>query len=343
MTTSSATPFAPPAWLPSRAPWGGHAQTLWSAVFTRHGTPAPQFRRERWTTPDGDFVDADWHEPLGADGTPLAPDAVDSTTPLLVLFHGLEGSSASHYAQAFAQASRERGWRFVMPHFRGCSGSINLAPRAYHCGDFEEVGWMLARCRAAHAGPVHAAGVSLGGNALLRWAQEAGGLAARAVRSVCAVSAPLDLLASGRAMGVGFNRWVYTQVFLRSLKPKALSVLRQHPGLFSLDTLNAVRDLQDFDNLFTAPLHGFVDAEDYWRRAAAKPHLRRLQLPTLLLNARNDPFMPEACLPNPDDVRPEVSLWQPVHGGHAGFVTGAWPGTLKHLPEAVLDWMHTHG
>lgn len=341
--TASANAFAPPAWLPSRGHWGGHAQTLWSAIFARDGAPAPQFRRERWTTPDGDFVDADWHEPLDADGMRSAPDALSATRPLLVLFHGLEGSSASHYAHAFATACRQRGWRFVMPHFRGCSGSINLAPRAYHCGDFEEIGWMLARCRAAHAGPVHAAGVSLGGNALLRWAQESGRLAPQHVRSVCAVSAPLDLPASGRAMGVGFNRWVYTQVFLRSLKPKALSKLRQHPGLFALDTLNAVRDLQDFDNVFTAPLHGFLDAEDYWRRAAAKPHLRHLHLPTLLLNARNDPFLPAACLPRADDVGPQVSLWQPAHGGHAGFVTGAWPGTLKHLPKAVLDWMHTHG
>ena len=174
-------------------------------------TPARgrSFERERWTTPDGDFVDVDW---LGR----------DADAPLLVLFHGLEGSSASHYAEAFAADARGRGWRFAVPHFRGCSGELNLAPRAYHSGDWEEVGWLLERFRALHRGPIVAVGVSLGGNALLRCAEEAGASALERVRAIAAVSAPLDLDAGATAIGRGFGLQVYTRMFLRSMKPKAL-------------------------------------------------------------------------------------------------------------------------
>ena len=149
--------YRAPGWL-----IGGNAQTIWPALFSRRhvGVP-PAFMRERWSTPDHDFVDVDW---LGD----------DAQAPLLVLFHGLEGSSQSHYAQAFAHWAREHGWRYAVPHFRGCSGEINLAPRAYHSGDFEEIGWILERVRRQHAGRIVALGVSLGGNALLRWAEEAG-------------------------------------------------------------------------------------------------------------------------------------------------------------------------
>lgn len=327
--------FTPPVWLTG----SGNAQTIWSARLARrvHGQ-ALSFRRERWSTPDGDFIDADWLEPGAASGSSIAKEQ-----PLLVLFHGLEGSSASHYSQAFADACVRRGWRFVMPHFRGCSGTLNLAPRAYHCGDFEEIDWMLERCCSAHAGKVYAAGVSLGGNALLRWVQEAGKTAERRVRAVASVSAPLDLPASGAALGRGFNRQVYTRIFLNTLKPKALSMLLQHPGLFDREALVAARDLFAYDNLVTAPLHGYLDVNDYWRRAAARPHLHKVCLPALLVNARNDPFVPAAALPGPEEVSRHVVLWQPANGGHAGFATGAWPSHLSRLPEAVLDWMACHG
>jgi predicted alpha/beta-fold hydrolase len=314
-------------------PWlvGGNAQTIWPALFARryHGSP-PQFRRERWTTPDADFVDVDWQ------------DSGDADAPLLVLFHGLEGSSKSHYAQATAHWARDNGWRFAIPHFRGCSGELNLAPRAYHSGDFEEVGWMLARFRSLHRGPLLALGVSLGGNALLRWAEEAGETAAQTVRAVCAVSSPVDLAASGDAIGRGFNRLVYTRMFLRTMVPKALRKLDQFPGLFDRAALLAARDLRDFDNVFTAPLHGFRDTDDYWSRGSAKPHLPRIRIPALVLNARNDPFVPAASLPVPHEVGRHVTLWQPAHGGHVGFPGPGFPGHVLALPEGVSDWMKDH-
>ena len=319
--------FRAPWWLP-----GGHAQTIWPARLSRrHPAPdgrPPRYRRERWTTPDGDFIDVD-HLDEGA-----APGA-----PLLVLFHGLEGSSQGAYALAFAHWARQHGWHYVVPHFRGCSGELNLAPRAYHSGDFEEIGWILGRLRARHGRPLRAVGISLGGNALMRWAEEAGDSAAQTALAVAAVCSPLDLAASGHAIGRGFNRQVYTRMFLQTMRPRALAKLAQHPGLFDRRKMLAARDLYDFDNLFTAPLHGFKDTDDYWARASAKPHLRRIRIPALLLNARNDPFIPAASLPRQQDVGRQVTLWQPAHGGHVGFPQGRFPGHLHSLPEGVMAWM----
>ena len=315
-----------------RAPWwlpGGNLQTIWPALFGRRtqGEP-PRYRRERWTTPDADFLDVDWL--LGA----------PQGAPLVVLFHGLEGSSRSHYAEAFADECTRLGLAFAVPHFRGCSGELNRAPRAYHSGDHEEIGWILERMREHHVGPVLAVGISLGGNALMRWAGEHGEAAATRVRAIASVCSPLDLAAGGHAIGRGFNRLVYTTMFLRSMKPKALRKWAQHPGLFDREALLAARDLYEFDNVFTAPLHGFAGTEDYWTRASAKPVLHRIRVPALALNARNDPFIPADSLPRPCEVGPCVTLWQPAHGGHVGFPDGALPpGDVLAMPRAVAEWL----
>ena len=195
---------------------------------------------------------------------------------------------------------------------------------------------MLARFCALHGGPVIAVGISLGGNALLRWAEESGASAAKRVRAVAAVSAPLDLAAGGRAIGRGFGRQVYTRMFLRTMKPKAFIKLRQHPGLFDARAMRAARDLRDFDKVFTGPLHGFAGARRLLRaqlgQAAGSP---RIRIPALVLNARNDPFLPASALPRPARGRPSVTLWQPVHGGHVGFAADAWPGHLRPLPRGI--------
>jgi predicted alpha/beta-fold hydrolase len=322
--------YRSPRWLP-----GGHAQTIWPALWARrYEGPQPAYTRERWDTPDGDFVDVDRQ--------PAANRDAEHQAPLLVLFHGLEGSSSSAYAQAFAFVARQRGWHYAVPHFRGCSGELNRAPRAYHSGDFTEIGWMLGRLHAGHAGPLLAVGISLGGNALLRWAAEAGETAAPVVRAVAAVSSPLDLAAGGHAIGRGLNRQIYTRMFLASMKPKALAKLAQHPGLFDAARLRAARTLEQFDDVFTAPLHGFAGVHDYWRRASAKPHLARIRIPALALNAANDPFVPAASLPTARDAGGRVELWQPRHGGHVGFPHGRFPGHVVGMPTAVADWLARH-
>ncbi len=320
--------YTAPRWLP-----GGNLQTIWPALYGRRVDGAsPAYRRERWATPDGDFIDVDFATSGAA-------------RPLLVLFHGLEGSSRSHYAEAFAGFAAACGWDFAVPHFRGCSGEINLAPRAYHSGDFEEVGWILERFAKQRSAPgmpapdIVAVGVSLGGNALLRWAEEAGESARRTVRAVASVSAPLDLAAGGAAIGRGFNRLVYTRMFLASMKPKALAKLAQYPGLFDRETLIAARNLREFDNVFTAPLHGFRDTDDYWARGSAKPHLHAIRIPALVVNATNDPFVPAASLPRADETGDHVTLWQPAHGGHVGFPLGRPPGHVRAMPERVGQWL----
>ncbi len=321
--------YRAPAWLP-----GGNLQTIWAATRARRVPgPLPRFVRERWATPDGDFIDVDHLE--RAAGAPPPQQH-------LVLFHGLEGSSASQYAQAFAHQARERGWAYSVPHFRGCSGELNHAPRAYHSGDFEEIGWILARLRAASAAPLRVVGISLGGNALLRWAQEAGETARATAAAVAAVCSPIDLAAAGKAIDRGFNWLVYSRMFLSTMKPKALAKWQQHPGLFDRDKLAAARTLFEFDDVFTAPLHGFSGTRDYWQRASARPHLAAVRVPALVLNARNDPFVPAASLPEPGraDVGPFVTLWQPAGGGHVGFPAGARPpGHVQAMPQAVADWL----
>jgi uncharacterized protein len=190
---------------------------------------------------------------------------------------------------------------------------------------------------------VLAAGVSLGGNALLRWAEEAGNTAAPVVRALAAISAPVDLAAAGAAIDHGVNWLIYARTFLRTMKPRALAKWQQYPRLFDRERLIAARTLHDFDDCFTAPLHGFASADDYWRRASAKPHVEAIRVPALLLNARNDPLVPHASLPRQHSVGAHVTLWQPRAGGHVGFAAGRWPGHVHAMPEAVCDWLAAAG
>src|SRR5262245_38359776 len=278
----------------------GHLQTIYASL-----RPPPRVRleRSRWDTPDGDFVDVDFA------GDPAAPRR-------LVLFHGLEGSADSHYARAIAAQGARRGWRIALPHWRGCSGEPNRSARAYHSGDTEEVDWLLRRM----APPLRVIGISLGGNALLKWLGERGAAAASLVRRAAAVSAPIDLPAAGRALDRGLNRLLYTRHFLSTLKPKSLAKLERFPGIYDAARVRAARTFRVFDDVVTAPLHGFRDVDHYWSTAAAGPWLERIRVPTLLLNARNDPFLPEeALLAAARKAAPCVLLEFPRSGGHVGF------------------------
>jgi len=310
-----------PLWLP-----GAHLQTIVPARFMR--LPVVQYRRERWDTHDSDFIDVDFALP-----EPMANDA-----PLLVLFHGLEGDSQSHYAVAMMRWFADRAWRGLVVHFRGCSGEANRLPRAYHSGDSEEGDWILraVRLRWPEA-PLYAVGISLGGNMLAKWAGERG-QDASFVTAAASIGSPLDLAAGGAALGRGFNM-IYTRMFLATLKSKALAKLQQFPDIARdgeyTRRLRASRSLYEFDNEYTAPLHGFRNTEDYWDRASGKRWLQAVRIPYLLLNARNDPFVPAASLPQPPDVSRAVELEQPAHGGHIGFARGPWPGRIDFIAERL--------
>ncbi len=263
--------------------------------------PAVRFQRERWETPDGDFIDVDF---------------AGTGERLIVLLHGLEGCSDSHYARLLARALPAAGWRVAIPHWRGCSGEPNRKPRAYHSGDTAELDWILRRFGST----VDAIGVSLGGNVLLKWLGEHGGDAKSLVRKAAAISAPLDLAAAGAALDRGLNRLLYTRMFLATLKPKSLAQLDRFPGLFDRAKLSASRTFREFDNLYTAPMHGFRDVDNYWTSSSSGPWLERIAVSTLVLNARNDPFLPEAALIAAGrKAAPNVLLEFPRTGGHVGF------------------------
>jgi len=305
--------YTAPWWLP-----GGHLQTIYAALV-----PAPRvaWRRERWDTPDGDFIDLDW---AGGEENPGGP--------LIALFHGLEGSSSSPYARAIASLALSMGWRCVVPHFRGCSGELNRLPRAYHSGDSAEIGWILKRLGARQA-----VGISLGGNALLKLLGEQG--ADATVEKAVAISAPLDLAAAGGNLDAGFSREVYTRVFLRSLKRKTFEKIARQKIPVDAARLRRARTFWEFDDAVTAPLHGFLGADDYWARSSSGPWLARIRVPALVINARNDPFMPAAVLDAIRDagaVPPNVVLEFPRAGGHAGF-----PGRNRWLARRVLEFFST--
>jgi predicted alpha/beta-fold hydrolase len=311
--------YPAPAWLPN-----GHLQTIYPALFIRK--PMVQFRRERWTSPDDDFIDLDF-----IDGAP--------GMPFVVLFHGLEGSSDSHYARALMALLQSKNWSGVVVHFRGCSGELNLAPRFYHSGDAKEIGWIVQRLQSEYIarnpkGKFFACGVSLGGNALLRWlgeSQQQAGI----VDAACAISAPLDLAAGGVSLSSGINL-IYTRMFLQSLKPKCLKKLTQFPGLFDKEAMLQAKNLYDFDNVVTAPLHGYRDTNDYWDRASAKHVLEDIRVPTLVLNAQNDPFLPARHLPSKASA--QVRLEYPQYGGHVGFAIGSPPGKIDWLPARIVQF-----
>ena len=314
--------FIAPRWLRS-----AHAQTIYASKFCPQ--PGVAFRRERWDTPDGDFIEVDFID---------APQAA-RPAPWLLLFHGLEGSSRSHYARTLMQLAARLGWNGAVPHFRGCGGEANRLPRAYHSGDTHEVDWILRRFAARAGGAqVHAAGLSLGGNVLMKWLGEQGTAATGVIDSAISVCAPVDLSAAGAALERGFAR-VYALNFLQTLKGKAMAKLEQFPGLFDAGALLQVRTMRGFDDVFTAPLHGYRDVDDYWTRASCKPGLRAVAVRSLLINSLDDPFLPRAALPRQDAVSACITLDYPTSGGHVGFVGGRPPGHTRWLAGRVAHFL----
>ncbi len=313
--------FTPPFWLRHR-----HAQTIYGSLWVP--APAIPWKRETWTCPDGDFIHVDrWGETH--DG------------PTLVIFHGLEGSTESSYVKVMAHHAKQKGWNVVAPNFRGCSGIINRAPRLYHAGDSGEIHWILTQLKEMSSTPLFAAGISLGGNMLLKWLGEQGDAAKKLLTAAAAIAPPLELAKVGRHLDTGFNR-IYSRHFLASLKLKAREKFLQYPGLFDIESVLRATTLREFDDHFMAPLHGFSGVEDYWKRASSRPWLQAITVPTLLLNAQDDPFIPaDAHLPQ-QECPPAIQLDQQKHGGHVGFVSAPFPGRLHWMPERILRHLDSH-
>ena len=269
--------------------------------------------RERWELPDDDFLDVDV----------LAADAAASQ---LIALHGLEGSSRSPQVLGILSQAHRFRWGAVAVNFRGCGGAPNRLRRSYHGGDTGDLSFVIARVRAQHpSSPIVCVGFSLGGAVLLKYLGEQGEVLPEHIRSAAAISAPFDLARSAHSLEHGFSR-VYGARLVASLKRKTLQKLARYPDLVDARALRAVRTLAVFDDLVTAPVHGFRNAEDYWARSSSAAYLSRLRRPTLLLNAQDDPFLPADALP----VRavadnPFLSAEFPTSGGHLGFLAGRWP------------------
>ena len=302
--------FRPAWWLP-----GPHLQTLWAALFRRRGKPA--LERERIDLPDGDFLDLDWN---GSDS---------GSAPLVLILHGLEGSSGSPYAWGLLAAFRRRGWPAAVMHFRGCSGEPNRLARCYHSGETGDLAWVAGKIGRRFPGrPLFAVGVSLGGNVLLKWIGELGAEAPLA--GAAAVSVPFDLGRSADRIEQGFSR-IYRRYLVgemhRNIRAK-FSAWDESP--IDLSKLSGWRTFREFDENVTSPLHGFAGAQDYYRKASSGPFVARIRIPTLIVQAEDDPFVPGSALPAPS---PPVRLEASRRGGHAGFVAGAVPGRPRYWLE----------
>jgi predicted alpha/beta-fold hydrolase len=311
-----------------RAPWwlpGGHLQTIYARSLARN--LSVPYRRERWRTPDEDFIDIDW----------LASTADQSR--IVVLFHGLEGCSRSHYAISLMDVFARCGWMGVVPHFRGCGDEANCLPRSYHAGDSQEIDWILRRLKDENpARKIFVIAISLGANMLLKWLGECGAAAQKIVERAVGVSAPLDLQAAARQLDFGFKRILYTRYFLQTMRPKVLAKISAHGLAIEARAVRSCSTFRAIDDLYTAPVHGFKSADDYWTNTSSKPWLKTIRVPTLVINARNDPFLPERALPDVEEVSDAVTLEFPDTGGHVGFVTGKFPGRLDWLPKRAVDF-----
>lgn len=286
---------------------------MWGRFFRR--TPPLPTRIERWDTDDDDFIDV------------VRLDAPRGS-PHLVMLHGLEGAPRSHYARGLFLEAARRGWAADLLLFRGCGAELNRAPRFYHSGETGDISAVAARLFADDpTAPFVFAGVSLGGNVLLKWLGELGDSAPQGIAAAAAVSVPFDLERASRHIDRGFSR-VYQHHFLQSLRRKALAKLERYPNLMSRERIEAAHTLYDFDDAVTAPVHGFADASDYYTRSSSIRFLSRVRVPTLLLSAVDDPFLPSAVL---DDVRAIardntcLTVEFPDEGGHVGFVSGQNP------------------
>ena len=300
--------YSPAWWIP-----GGHLQTLWGKLFRRQAS-APTVL-ERWDTPDEDFVEL--HRLQSATGAPR-----------VILLHGLEGTIRSHYAQGLLNEAARRGWGADLLIFRSCGSEPNLTRRFYHSGETTDAALILDRVSREHpTSPLAIAGVSLGGNVLLKLLGERGTDLPSQLKAAAAVSVPFDLLRSSRRIDRGFSRF-YQKFFLSSLRRKAQEKAGRFPDLAPADRISRLRTLEDFDNLITGPLHGFLDAQDYYRKSSSLPWLERIRINTLLLSAVDDPMLPPEVLDEVRDVarrNPNLHLEFVKKGGHAGFITGSLP------------------
>jgi predicted alpha/beta-fold hydrolase len=305
------TAYVPARWLP-----GANAMTVFASLARVF--PRPRGRRERWELPDGDFLDLDRFSP---------PVRGPAEPPLLVVCHGLEGSSRAPYVRGLVAIALSRGLAALALNFRGCSGEANRLPRSYHAGDTGDLALVVDRLAKERPGrPVVLAGFSLGGNVVAKLLGERGDALPREVRGAAAISVPFDLEASAQAIdGAGFWNGVYRERFLRQLRRKAIAKARRFPGAIDAGRAARARSFAEFDAAVTAPLHGFPSAKAYWRESSSGRFLGGVRRPLLALASLDDPIVPAESIPFAEArTNPRIRLEASGAGGHVAFVAG-WP------------------
>ena len=310
---------AAPHFIPQKWLFSGHLETI-AALREKDTLP---YETQVINTPDDDPVLFNW-----LDG---APDK-----PLIVIFHGLEGCCQSHTVRTIAKYFNDRRWTVVAPHFRSC-GLVNKHPRAYHAADHADVRWMINfSCANFEAASCFAVGVSLGGNALIQHLDKMPADAPYGIRAAATVSAPLNLPAAARHLSRGLVHYVYGRHFVKRLCKKIKQKMTRYPMLCDIKKLNRVRTIADFDELYTAPIHGFDNAEAYWNAGCAQAALLRTKTPLLCVNALNDPMIPPLTLPQ--QASPYVAFCRPKNGGHGAFIGAPddW------LPSILYNFFKPH-
>ncbi len=299
--------YLPARWLP-----GAHAMTVYGSLFRPWSRPRAV--RQRWELPDGDFLDVD--------GTPgPSPDA-----PVMVVCHGLEGSSRAAYVRGIAARACARGLAVLALNFRSCSGTPNRLPRFYHSGETGDLAAVVERVGAERPDrTILLCGFSLGGNVVVKYLGERGDAVPAQVAGAAVISVPFDLARCARALdGPGLWSWIYRERFLRALRGKALALCRRFPGLLDPAAVRAARTFAAFDTAVTAPLHGFASAEDYWARSSSAQFVAGVRRPLLAISALDDPLVPGSSLPvEAARANPMVTLVTTPSGGHVGFVSGS--------------------
>lgn len=292
----------------------------------------PQLRRESLELPDGDVTAVDWV---------IDSNELPSSTPLLVILHGLESSAESAYARMIMQAAARRQWRCCVLHFRDCGDYRNRLPRRYHAGETNDIRYFLATLVAAgNTGPILGAGYSLGGNVLLKYLGEVGD--ASPLKAAVAVCVPLDLYKCAEALNQGFSK-LYQWYLLKSMKQSVRNKFDRHTAAFDWDKTMKARTFAEFDDAVTAPLHGFEGMSDYYDRCSSNQFLKDIARPTLIINALDDPFMTPAVIPHEDRLSEHVSLEVSEKGGHVGFVSGGTPWRPEYyLPPRIAGFLESH-
>lgn len=298
-------PLLESTYQPPRLFGNGHLQTIYPAFFRK--IPGVNYQRERIDTPDGDFLDLDWSR-VGE-------------KRLGIISHGLEGNTSRAYVRGMARALNRGGWDALAWNFRGCSGEPNRRLNSYHSGKTEDLDTVVKHVReSGHYSHIALIGFSMGGNITLKYLGERGKAVDSAITCAVAFSVPCDLRASSLQLARPANK-LYMARFIRLLHEKVRTKMQLRPGEIDDRDYHRIKNFQDFDDRYTAPLNGFADAEDYWRRASCKPYLNGIKVPALLINAQNDPFLPAACYPEAAaNENSDFFLEIPRSGGHVGFV-----------------------